>query len=701
MIEYDYLLERDQADERVIYTPTYPKAVANLASIEGPNGSGKSTLLHLVALGCHGLKTGVVNESLRTKIRGLLDDRLQSLSFEFTISDEDNKPVLTAKKTSVSQDIELRGADGKLLTSEQFDKRYKLIYDIPEDPLRRLEQLLFEIQATQMRMATRVRGLRDACLRVQADIEDARDPQKIVQRQEEIRGVERRKAQSQALLQGQRDNLQQVTLFTSLKFYEHWLQREKDLAADIRSLKKDDTKKKKIKKDKDDQYTKLGLIIAQRAHEIEDSYHTVTPFLEGMFATGAEKAHYELWREIVVKEELLAPDLKKTLLRESMHFKSVLREQLEGLSGSGNLEEARLLTELLDLLGRYRNSAVEIPGAGLSVQRFSDVLSAQLQKHQDTLAREKSIREAMSQLDAILAGREQFVDDLLPKWRAIEECVDSEDEADSPSYVDPEALEARRKDAQRRVDYYKSELTKLGVEAEEARSLYSSVVLGGACPEYAPLSENDLRDRIAGLQASIDQLTGQVHRDTANLGYLQEDLEKLMKREPHKYQDRVEALKTILADVQRMGARLNQYEEYIQALIKKKADPALVDSVRDEYYEHVFEYLGRRVGKIRHVSETYEVAKIDLLRREIISTEGKQLQVEWLSTGEGQSAYLTGLLSGYDGRKMIALFDEVAMMDAASLAAVKDRLVELYATGRLIVGVIVQKGEDCRVEELT
>ncbi len=437
MIEYDYLLERDQADERVIYTPTYPKAVANLASIEGPNGSGKSTLLHLVALGCHGLKTGVVNESLRTKIRGLLDDRLQSLSFEFTISDEDNKPVLTAKKTSVSQDIELRGADGKLLTSEQFDKRYKLIYDIPEDPLRRLEQLLFEIQATQMRMATRVRGLRDACLRVQADIEDARDPQKIVQRQEEIRGVERRKAQSQALLQGQRDNLQQVTLFTSLKFYEHWLQREKDLAADIRSLKKDDTKKKKIKKDKDDQYTKLGLIIAQRAHEIEDSYHTVTPFLEGMFATGAEKAHYELWREIVVKEELLAPDLKKTLLRESMHFKSVLREQLEGLSGSGNLEEARLLTELLDLLGRYRNSAVEIPGAGLSVQRFSDVLSAQLQKHQDTLAREKSIREAMSQLDAILAGREQFVDDLLPKWRAIEECVDSEDEADSPSYVDP------------------------------------------------------------------------------------------------------------------------------------------------------------------------------------------------------------------------------------------------------------------------
>ncbi len=244
-------------------------------------------------------------------------------------------------------------------------------------------------------------------------------------------------------------------------------------------------------------------------------------------------------------------------------------------------------------------------------------------------------------------------------------------------------------------------MTKLGVEAEEARSLYSSVVLGGACPEYAPLSENDLRDRIAGLQASIDQLTGQVHRDTANLGYLQEDLEKLMKREPHKYQDRVEALKTILADVQRMGARLNQYEEYIQALIKKKADPALVDSVRDEYYEHVFEYLGRRVGKIRHVSETYEVAKIDLLRREIISTEGKQLQVEWLSTGEGQSAYLTGLLSGYDGRKMIALFDEVAMMDAASLAAVKDRLVELYATGRLIVGVIVQKGEDCRVEELT
>src|SRR5665647_1380751 len=106
MIEYDYRLEHDQTDEVVVYAPTYPTTLNNLVVLEGPNGSGKSTLLHLLALGCHGLKTGVVNESLRAKIRGLIEGRLQKLSFDIAVTDKDGAPVLNAKKTAASRDIE-------------------------------------------------------------------------------------------------------------------------------------------------------------------------------------------------------------------------------------------------------------------------------------------------------------------------------------------------------------------------------------------------------------------------------------------------------------------------------------------------------------------------------------------------------------------------------------------------------------------
>ena len=67
MIEYDYRLEHDYANEKKVYVPKYPKELPNLVCIEGPNSSGKSTLLHLLALGCHGLKVGLVPEPLKDK----------------------------------------------------------------------------------------------------------------------------------------------------------------------------------------------------------------------------------------------------------------------------------------------------------------------------------------------------------------------------------------------------------------------------------------------------------------------------------------------------------------------------------------------------------------------------------------------------------------------------------------------------------
>jgi len=699
MIEYDYHLEHDQMDEVVVYTPTYPTTLNNLVVLEGPNGSGKSTLLHLLALGCHGLKTGVVNESLRAKIRGLIEGRLQKLSFDIAVTDKDGAPVLNAKKTAASRDIELRDAAGKLLSSEQFDKKFKLIYDIPEDPLSRLEQLLFEIQTTQLRIASRVRALREACLRVQTDISDARDPEKIVQRKEEIRTVETRKRTCERRLEGEKENLKQIIIFTGLKFHEHYAQREKAIGAEISALKKAGTDKKRRKKAIDNEYALLELQIRGKTDELDDLYHEVSPILEGMFARGPEKTHYDLWRTISVREELLNPEVKQTTRRESLHFKCVLQDELKKLSGSSGLEEARLLRELLDLLARYQGS-VKIPGAGLSVQRFGDLLAAELAKHQDILVKENGVRAAVDQLDSMLAVREEIVEDLLPRWSALDDGSESGGETESAPSIDPDVLQTKLESLQKQIEFYKAELSKYGIEGSDLKGLYSDVVLGGACSELEPLSEKDLRDRIAGFEESIAQLTAQTSRDGANIGYLKKDLEKLEKREPHQYQDHADRLKDVLVDVQNMGSRLNQYEEYIQQLITKKADTSSKDAVRNAYYEQVFEYLGRRVGTIRHVSEVYQVAKIDLLKREIVSTEGKQLQVEWLSTGEGQSAYLTGLLTGYDGRKMIALFDEVAMMDSTSLAAVNSRLVELYAADKLLVGIVVQKGEEARVRDL-
>ena len=64
-----------------------------------------------------------------------------------------------------------------------------------------------------------------------------------------------------------------------------------------------------------------------------------------------------------------------------------------------------------------------------------------------------------------------------------------------------------------------------------------------------------------------------------------------------------------------------------------------------------------------------------------------------MGTGQVQSAYLLGLLNTDDKRKIIALFDEVAMMDRKSLGPILRKLRELYEKDRLLIGIVVQKSD--------
>lgn len=699
MIRYDYRLERDETDEVCVYTPKYPTEMRNVVSIKGPNGTGKSTLLHLIALGCHGLKTGSVNEALRAKIRSVLGGDLQKLSFDIEITNRTGELALHMSKSADNPSVSLRDGQDRPMGIEQFERKFKLIYDIPDNPLARLPELLREIQSTQLRIASAARALRERCLRVQSDIEDARNPAKIAEREKEIADVEARKKRAEVKVRGLEDTLKQVRMFTALKFYEHYTKRAKTLKSDISKLKREGKRVEKDVKQRDEELTRLSKQVVELTRELEDLYHGVTPLLEGLFSRGEEAPHYDLWREIVVKEELHKPELHKDLYRESRHFIAALRGQLEKLGGAGALNEARFLGEMLDLLDRYKSSDLEVPGAGLSVRKFSDLLKSELAKYQGAIDKERAVRSGIEDLEHILELRQVFVDDLLAKWKALGAESDKAEEAGHDSADDIAHLEDRLKVMERTVAIYASELSKVGIETGEAGSLYADIVLSGACSELHPLMEKDLRQRIDDLDIEIEQLTRQIHRDAANLDYLNKDLEKLKKQEPHPYQDYAGQLSMLIGEVQSVESRLNQYEVYVRQLMNKTVD-SRPDEARSAYFEHVFEYVGRRVGQVRFAEDVHQVAKIDLIKEEIITAAGKHLRVDWLSTGQGQAAYLSGLLTGYDGRTMIALFDEVAVMDSRSMAVVTEGLSRLYDEDKLLVGLVVQMNDEQLVTQI-
>lgn len=124
------------------------------------------------------------------------------------------------------------------------------------------------------------------------------------------------------------------------------------------------------------------------------------------------------------------------------------------------------------------------------------------------------------------------------------------------------------------------------------------------------------------------------------------------------------------------------------------------DSEQSKYYDALFSYLGKRVDMIRHIDQDYNVDKIDLIKGVITTKDGKNIRLIDMGSGQGQCAYLMGLLNTADNRPIIALFDEVAMMDSKSLEPIYRKFRELYSKNRLLAGIVVQKADYVNISKI-
>jgi exonuclease SbcC len=134
----------------------------------------------------------------------------------------------------------------------------------------------------------------------------------------------------------------------------------------------------------------------------------------------------------------------------------------------------------------------------------------------------------------------------------------------------------------------------------------------------------------------------------------------------------------------------------IKDIIDEKAEHS-EDKDRERYYKAIFTYLAKKIDYIRHLNEDYKVTYIDLIDETIITEAGKNIRFADMGTGQSQSAYLKGKLNTADNRKIIALFDEVAMMDSTSLKPIYDKFKDLYTEGSMVVGIVVQRADKVNV----
>jgi len=705
MIEYDYLIKRDENDETRTYVPKLPKELDDICLIEGPNSSGKSTLLHIIALAMNGKDNPSVCKALKEKMHRLLESDRQEMTFNFTI---DNKQsglrIHAVKESPTSPKIDLwEYEDGNKvrLSSELFNRKYNLIYDIPSNPTARLKDLTHDLQDKHHLVGRKLNDLRQTISDVISEILNSRDPKHLESIERQISKVESDMSELSKRTRIQDEHLKRFKQFAYAKLFSQNHALEKRLRDKLTQLKKEQRSVKREKTSKDKEVTKLQADARAEAIIVRDSrngaYHKLKQIM-------GPSPRLEAWSNLNIQECLFHPSNSDLLSEGIEHFKTDLLGLQMDLSRSENVEQAEFYHELLMVLSGHSSLSVEIPGTDKKVSDLIEIIRNTLDELTPDKQRLEDVKKALQYLKHMEEALEHFVKTYLPRIKDILKHLESdEEEFTDEIYRHDELIKevtSRLNQQMKTLLKYRDMCIQVGLKEEFILQCLRELEEDNELKIYSRYSEIEFNSYITDYEKRFNKDADNLLRMKEKLARLSRQKAEMLQKKTHKYQH-------IQSEVNALYGVVEALEQKIRVTcperLKKLPDLRDTTGLSDDeiaFYDSVACYLGQKVASVRHVDGEYDVTKIDMIKGVIHTVSGKMINLLDMGTGQSQGAYLQGILATNDNKKIIALIDEVAMMDTKTITPVIKRLRALYQSGKLVCGIVVQRSDSLRTQSL-
>lgn len=690
-IGYDYVLERDEGDKKVIYKPDkIPKILPSIALINGPNSSGKSTLLNLIALGFYGEKNDRLVPLLKEKIQNMNYSDYQKVKFEINIYDKDHNLILKSEKKDFNSDIEVYGqynGSMKRISADRFFIEYNLIYDIPENPMGRLKDLTTEVEKFQSRYIGWIETLENYITRVIEDINRSRNPEKIKELKTKIEYLEEERKRRVNI----KDETEKITKNLSRYVYTRLATEYKSRLDEAdKKLNKFQKELKNITKDVSDARKKANKI-KEEIDEVEKIHEDLTVLLHRYLPLD-EHYRINIWESMSLKKHKIDSEEEMNRFEtQILELENIFKNMWNKLKESDLAKKTEIFERLIGILSEFEDDDIEIPGINKSIKEFLQILRWEAENN---IEKSKEESNKFKDIEEIC----ELLDDLDKKINVIKTSVNNiiDISRDIPyDYDDAEKHEKQLKDEKEKCkakyEEYKASCISLHIPENEIEQELRKIEPD--FPEMIGLDKDGLISKHNDMMRSEKEAEKSVDEIESALKIRKRDLKDLEESKPHKYQNYKDELNILFKNCQTLRSRLARYNNYLRDLMQGKPQ-RLVDKDIDKYYKNLSIYLGKRMGKIRHIDGEYTVKEVDLANRLISTNEGKKIRFDDMGTGQSQAAYLKSILNTNDDRKMIVLIDEVAMIDNTTLKSIVDLMRNLYQEGKMIIGIVVQIAQE-------
>lgn len=696
MINYSYTFSRDEKDTIVTLHPSYKSPFFNVSNLKGSSSTGKSTLMNLIALAFWGYDDQKIQQSLRNRVKYIYENPKIQLDFDIEMianngmiikshvikknNDDGTKSIMEIKARICEP-----GGTERPIFKEEFRQKFSLIYDIPDNPTKRIDESLKEIQNAQKKYLNRVQNLKKIASNTQDDIRNSRDPKKI----ELYKG----KIEEQKSLKHKDEEILSMTntLLDSLRKY-YWAsvlndnyQKLIDLDERIKGLKKQARSANKANKEL---ITKYNVAVSNHNNKIVkliDSYCRSKEALEKLRQyKEIDDIHLDVWSRYNINHNTVTKDIdvKDDFIQTAINLEEILKKLCEKYDSQQDNQKYEILKSFMNIL-RNSDESLGIKILDKSTSALYNAFELELAGIEQRVSRyhdyDAALKSVASTLEKANSVHQSFL--TLPEKPLDEETPETNEDLMEQKQHLQDHIGNLLKSASK-CDVYADNVVNVIEQSENNPLLlpYISLDIPSLNNVIIQLSEEtkNLNEKITGLNGY-----------NAKISYLEKVLSDLQACKDHPlshHAKRVELLVKKLNDIQSdLGMKIDILEKIIDRqnnLVCTKKDQ---DQVK--YLEQVWNNLGKRFGHIRHMGQEYEIVKVDLMESTMKTRTGKEFSINDMGTGESQSAYLMNVLRSNQNTCIIAMFDESENMDYELRHGILKRFKELYDEDHLILGL--------------
>lgn len=688
MINYDYIMKKNDGYETKEFVPLFDKNIPNVSVFRGHNSSGKSTFMDLVALSLYGSDSPEVISKLKEKIDYLKTSENSEFDFHLEAA---NKDLILRAHTIKSGFLDgngewenrieesRNGGDFQELTKESFRKKYRVIYDMPDRPMERVQELVRGAERIIRTTIDTTDSFRYSLINETKLAENSRNEELIFLLRNEIETLK----DSISTYSDDVDQIQKMSKKINLLYYSSELTRlcneKAELDRKIGNLNNENAKKHKAAvKESKDYETKLRYIKA-KLRSVVENYRIACNQLDRLEKISEEAiTNYKQFGNITVDSIL------NTGCSQLYDFRKVSKDMITRLQKVYEDDEVAILSEKKKLLGELV-TALE-PYLSDEIEVLDSPINSVYSKLVEEL---KEIKDRVGQYDLATETIERIT---VSSESAKEADSKYEELGDRPVIEEGSEsglatnLNARKDAIQSKITDLSTDSAIYGVTLNNYEQIYEDCQSDILLHDYLSMNIDEVNSKAKELDTNIETKKQKIEDANKRISNIQRQLEDAESKEPHPLSEYKIELNILNSTIQDMLIDLHEKDEM---LVQLSREETVVETDRNSnFLEQVWVYLGKRLGTVQHIGELYTIEKINMNSRIIITDKGSRIPFKDMGTGESQLAYLTGLLNSDDDRITIALFDEIDHMDPIIISKIQSKLKDLYDCGKLLIGVM-------------